>query len=510
MSWYVNPNTNIYILAGVPLDPTYDHTIFFSSSSAQSSFFASKAIYTLTTQSYQRVQRGVIRVNVNAENLYNANYVMFQNAAFGNKWFYAFVKSVEYINNAVSEIAFELDVMQTWFFDYNLDRCFVEREHSATDVLFGNIAQENIDIGDEYTCNAYDEIDFTGMSVCALINKNTESGGQQAGRTIQGIYTPLSVVAGIPANNPSAVDAILNQYLEDEIVAVYQYPSVFGDASTSSAYSATKSITPWTSGALNGYTPRNKKLYCYPFNFLLMSNGAGQTAVYRWEDFSGNPTFKVRGVFVSIPSAVCYPMHYRGLTDNIEDGVVLSSFPQCAWSGDTFKAWWAQNKSGVATSALSTAVGDIGKGVAAATFTGNPLAGIATAAGSLLLDVNNVLGKISDIKTTPNQTHGHSQSDSLMASIGHQQFSFFSMSIKAQYAAIIDDYFDRFGYATKRNKVPNRNVRPHWTYTKTLGCTITGSIPAEDASKICEIYNAGITFWNNGNNVGNYSLDNRV
>ena len=32
----------------------------------------------------------------------------------------AFIKSVEYINNGVSEIEFEIDVMQTWHFNYNL------------------------------------------------------------------------------------------------------------------------------------------------------------------------------------------------------------------------------------------------------------------------------------------------------------------------------------------------------------------------------------------------------
>lgn len=498
----------------MPLDNTYEHTIYFSSRSAQTSYFSAKAIYNLTAQSYQRVKRGTMRVSVNAENLYNANYLMFQNAAFGSKWFYAFITSVEYINDAVSEISFEIDVMQTWLegsgLDYVLESCFVEREHTATDVLFGNIVTENLDIGDEYTVNAYDEVDFTGMSVCALINKNTESGGQQSGRLIQGIYTPLYVVAGLPVSNPSAIDAVLNQYLEDEIVAVYQYPSVFGDATSASAYSATKSITPHTSGALNGYTPRNKKLYSYPFNFLLVTNGCGQSAELRWEDFSQPPSFKIRGVFVSVPTALCYPMHYRGLTDAIEDGLLLANFPQCAWSGDTFKAWWAQNKAGVTTSALSTAVGDIGKGIAAAVATGNPIAGIAVGGGTLFGDVTKTMGQFQDIRATPNQTHGHTQSDSIYASIGHQQFSFFSMSIKAEFAAIIDDYFDRFGYAIKRNKVPNTHARPHWCFTKTIGCTIQGSVPADDMKKICSIYDNGITFWKNGSEVGNYSLNNTV
>lgn len=75
---------------------------------------------------------------------------------------------------------------------------------------------------------------------------------------------------------------------------------------------------------------------------------------------------------------------------------------------------------------------------------------------------------------------------------------------------MIDDYFTMFGYAIKRVKVPNRNSRPHWNYVKTIGCTLTGSIPSDDMKKICNIYNNGITFWKNGSEIGHYELDNTV
>ena len=49
-----------------------------------------------------------------------------------------------------------------------------------------------------------------------------------------------------------------------------------------------------------------------------------------------------------------------------------------------------------------------------------------------------------------------------------------------------------------------------WTYTKTRGCVLVGDAPADDVRAICNIYDSGITFWKNGNEVGNYSLDNRA
>ena len=101
---YIAPNTDIKILKNVPLDPTYEHTIWFDAESDQTDFFLSKVKYSLSAQSYQRLQRGYMRVNINAESLYDCNYIMYRNTSFGNKWFFAFLESVEYVNNVVSEI----------------------------------------------------------------------------------------------------------------------------------------------------------------------------------------------------------------------------------------------------------------------------------------------------------------------------------------------------------------------------------------------------------------------
>ena len=55
---YIEPNSNITIYHNVPLDNTYNHTLYFSSLAEQNAYFhANQAIikYNLTAQSYQRV-----------------------------------------------------------------------------------------------------------------------------------------------------------------------------------------------------------------------------------------------------------------------------------------------------------------------------------------------------------------------------------------------------------------------------------------------------------------------
>ena len=144
---YIQPETNVKILKNVPLDNPYDHTLWFNNATEQASYFADNLTkFHLTNYTYQRVNKGAIRVEINANKLYDCNYLMFQNTAFGNKWFFAFIKSVEYVNNVCSEITFEIDVMQTWLFDYHMDRCFVEREHVSDDRIGVNLVNENFNV----------------------------------------------------------------------------------------------------------------------------------------------------------------------------------------------------------------------------------------------------------------------------------------------------------------------------------------------------------------------------
>ena len=114
---YIQPNSTIRLLTGIPLDNTYAHTIYFANKNAQAEYFASKTKTgcTFNAQTYQRVNKGTMRLQVLADDIYDCNYLMFKNTSYGDRWFYAFITSIEYVSNIVSEISYEIDVMQTWF-----------------------------------------------------------------------------------------------------------------------------------------------------------------------------------------------------------------------------------------------------------------------------------------------------------------------------------------------------------------------------------------------------------
>ena len=82
---YIEPNSNITIYHNVPLDNTYNHTLYFNNLAEQNTYFhANQNIikYNLTAQSYQRVVKGSMRVEKKAEDLYGCNYLAFQNTSF--------------------------------------------------------------------------------------------------------------------------------------------------------------------------------------------------------------------------------------------------------------------------------------------------------------------------------------------------------------------------------------------------------------------------------------------
>ena len=517
---YIEPNTVIKILKDCPLDNSYDHTIFFTSASAQFSFFSEHTKYTLDKQSYQRVKRGYMRVSIQAENLYDCNYLMFQNTSFGTKWFYAFIKSVEYVNNVTSEIEFEIDVMQTWFFDYTFKKSFVEREHATNDAIGANTVPERLELGD-YVSDDFDgtaKLGELSIVVAATFQYFPESkeirdmpgtmyGGVYSGLCYNAFPTTPTGAAGVTELIQEASSA----GKDSGIVAIFMMPTnmlvdSYGSAKT---YKITKSKNI---NSLGSYTPRNNKLYTYPYNFLYVTNIQGNSASYPYEYFSGSTCeFTLGGDCSPNPSCVLYPINYKGVAANLDEKLSLSGWPQCAYNTDAFKAWLAQNGASLATSALSTGMGaDIA--IAGALAMTNPVtAGVAIAGAtvSMISKVASTLATVYEHSIMPRQAHG-STGNTTMAALRILDFAFMHKHIKPEYAEIIDGYFDMYGYATNRVKIPNRNGRPHWNYVKVLGAVLVGSVPADDMKLITNIYEKGITFWNNGYEVGNYSLDNSL
>ena len=98
----------------------------------------------------------------------------------------------------------------------------------------------------------------------------------------------------------------------------------------------------------------------------------------------------------------------------------------------------------------------------------------------------------------------------ITTSYNMNKFYFIKMSIKEEYARIIDNYFNMYGYKVNTLKVPNITGRQNWNYVKTIGCNIVGDIPQTHLQEIKEMFDSGITLWHNTSNFLDYSQSNNI
>ena len=534
---YIQPNTDIRILQNCPLDTTYKHTIYFTSYSEQETYFKSLTKYNLTEQTYQRVTNGKMRVAVKPELLYNCNYLMFKNSAFGDKWFYAFINSVEYVNNVTSLVEFEIDVMQTWFFEFKLGMCFVEREHSETDNVGENLVDEKLNFGEyvyeNHTTFEVNDLTLENLSVVIMYNPaifdpvaSLESAKDlvYTENLYSGVYQGVRFLA-IPAvrENVKLIGPIISatDFLNSGgFISAFIMPTMFLPDRTEGAWDGTefnKMVGAEVSRPtrFGGYTPKNNKLFTYPYTsaYLTSMRGAGNDFAFEhFQTGDGRATFFAEGMLSANPSVIAYPFGYKGVAQYLEGAVSISNYPICTWGSSGVTEWLNNNLFSSLINIGGSAVKMIGSSGASAVSGDTPTS---TA-------INSAIGLVKS-PFEPGNVHGGVTGDILIGNIYGRNIHIMIKRITEEYAKVIDEYFSMYGYATNRVKIPNRSSRPYWNYVKTIGCTNVGSIPSEnggytlttsipssDMKKICSVYDNGITFWKKGEYVGNYSLDNSV
>ena len=142
---YIAPNSIIEFFGDLGLSPNYEDTFYFPSVAAKDSFFSQRAkVATAASCTYVRGERGKVRVQIGMNPLIYAHYMRYKNTSFENKWFYAFITRVNYINNQTSEVEFVPDVVTTWMGAFSLGGCLVEREHVINDAIGAHLMDEGL------------------------------------------------------------------------------------------------------------------------------------------------------------------------------------------------------------------------------------------------------------------------------------------------------------------------------------------------------------------------------
>lgn len=552
-----SPKSRVHLLKNVQCDPTYTHVPMWDSWKTQTDYYLSHSIFETLQPfiiTHQNATSGTMKLGIEWSKFSddNINYMMFSNGLTirGNNvseekmlaWYYCFIDNVRYISESTVEIDYTIDVMQTWFCtkDVWTPKCFIERNHVTDDTLFSNLVEEGLELG-EYIVNAVEEEDINELSVCLLTvpPSNTDNNSTVfQGKVINKVYNGLNVDTYADVNNAGSMGALsdrINMFidagLEDAIVGLYEYPSFMGNYNTSTVQKRNHEV--FRRNQLDGYTPKNNKLYSYPYNYLIVSNNSGQIAEYKWEDFV-NPSganFELSGTFLTTPCAMFAPYGYRHIYNKVDydSGLTISNFPTCSFNGNAFKEWLAQNKGSLTLSALTTALTgtlSIGKAQSGLNSAKNVAKNVLKAEKNLALTGINVasegfnlvgeyLAKKKDLEAVPSQVHGQVQCDSLNAGLNRYKFSIYHICCKQQFLKIIDEYFTLYGYAIHEMLRPDQltHNRNRYTFVKTSNCVTLNnnaklSVPNISLALISDVFNKGVTFWYNIDDsklMGDYS-----
>lgn len=536
---YIEPDSTIEFYK-TNLDKSYNDTIYFGQGgtgiAAQRQYFNSVIGKEIDNNSYIRKGTGAIYVELPISELYKYDYMGYNNLQYDNKWFYAFIDSVEYINNETTAVYFTIDVMQTWFPYVTLRKSFIVRGHTYTDKLYEHTLEEDVGIGDKTTYYVEDSCpELRNMSAVAVSLFRKDGKTQAPISVVNGVYQGLNYLEFSTKDELQTwLYAMTDNGNINDITSMFMFPHALMSTSGVSP-TITKNIAKNQINMVTGYVPKNKKLLCYPYNFLEISNNEGNIAVYRFENFKNsgdNAVFRIEASLSGTPTVAILPDNYEleGRENPASDSaknyahmLTIQNYPQCAWAIDTYRAYCALNQNVMsnlqsvqfplmrqhaiasgAESGLSafTALTRLDAGGA---FKGT--AGAYFAIKDTQAQISAQMAQYADLQLQPPQIAGN-VSGSITASTYYKTFEIRRVSITLEQAKIIDNYFSLYGYKVNSFELPNCDSRPHWTFLKTLYTNIVGDIPADDMTRIKDIFENGIRFWNKGSEFLNYTLDN--
>lgn len=526
------PSTTVILAEGVPFTPSQTHVRLFSGKSECLSYVQSKAVATITDSTPVRWGSYQYRGKYNQDDIKRCNYMAFKNPK-DSEWTFAFITGVNWQSENSATISFILDVFQNNYYDCSWTACYVEREHisSSDDSINFNMTPENIETGD-FVVSATTNESMGNNIYVMLVSSDTEGNPPNSSGAYNGIYCGLGVIF---SSNSTTFNNTVTEYqhagMADAIVAIYTVP---GNLGTTTAVEHT--VNSIVGSYIDTYTPKNKKLFQFPYNYCFVTSYQGDHLLLKYE-YSDNSdhsiTVAYRGIAIPVPSVKVYAKNYKNLTSNFSESYEVSGFPQGAWINDSFQAYMVQNQpifSGMIDRLNYTNNANINS--AQRNLGGQLLSAIPSALNAnynVITDAYNMVNStlsteqaidvsqfnlVSSINSqilsrdlVPPSMKGTTNSPIINTVLGINNVDCYRMSVSKKMAKVIDDYFSAFGYCVREIKIPNTNNRSAWNYVKTIGCSLKGNVMQDELAQLRAIFDRGVTLWHT-NDVGNYSLSN--
>ncbi len=484
------------------------------------------------------------------EDLTQCNYLMYQNADISNKWYFAFIDSVQYnsLNSVI--ISHTIDVWQTYQFDITYYKNLILRSHVAknTDTVGRWLAPEPINVAPEFERkhNVFNDLSWTpqyvlhSTSVFNNTTKKYEYKGNGTGATLSaeyGIfvnndddvqtvvknYGKLSAAEALKSNDDDEYsnwisDLLTGQTIDkavklisttsisqlqdhrDELIGLYAIPSWVHDGSnkyaTNAITSKSVSVTLPTSTLACGYAPRNKKMLSSLCKAYLFYNENGFKLPLKPELFtSGSPSFTVKSTELSTNGFILQIGSYADYTAKTN---------KISYRCENRLGYDANTGLDKVLNTLTSAVGVVNAvgSVASQAFVGNVGGAVQGAVGAVQQSINMI-----DALGQRGVSTGAS-GDIMSITEKRAMPVFADVSPTEAQCRYIDDYLDVYGYAINEiGKISTyMKNRSNWNYIQVANCNIKVSAPNDDVNKLKQMFESGVTIWHK--NFGDYDQTN--
>lgn len=372
------PQTEVHLLTGVPFNLTYNNVRDFGSPEEQVNYFINKTKYVFDSLTYQRVTANSIKLDINYNDMLDVNYMMFKNESIKNKWFFAFITDYEFISPNTTRVTYQLDVFQTYLFDYRFQTTYVEREHTRRYDSQGNpiinTLDEGLNYGSDYITTKikhYEQLDgIIWAIIVSKVNLQAIPNKSYGGSDVSNIPTPLYFY-GVPisadgsnignftingttvstiqdlwnmfTNSPDFVGSIVSMYYTSYVPFVVN--KVSNNAITVGGYAGTLvdlygglKVLKFTGFKWGTFMPTifnniyqefpkysESKLLMYPYSLIEISNFKGETFTLKMENMTNPEGFgkELNLVILSslgvTPKTAIIPRFYLNNTNFIDD-----------------------------------------------------------------------------------------------------------------------------------------------------------------------------------------------
>lgn len=642
----IAPNSNAKLLTGVPIDSSYNHTVWFDNTAEQKAFFDGHVksdvvtssgqtfTFSLTGLTNQRVERNYISVNIPYALLLDINYVMFQNTMYdATKWFYGFVTNIEYVNTVTTNVYYEIDLIQTFLFDFRLQNVRIDRElvvdegrrNSTTnmfDMSWGkytvkestpfkpntqtdlyqysflgdkSIGGSTITDDDFFIVFSYQSQKSKLLPIYTIGNPDTSarkihlptvgapatftysSNSRTATYSSYFVYNSSSALNDNKVNENYLVDDlndIIEKLMSSDVSAVITSIEIVPKFLFSDIYESTlrwdyKKITTKNfeyqipsyfknKSNNNRYTPVNGIMYTSPFCVVEYNDYQENTQKYYPEFIINNATsssrtalnLQTKSFLGQTPTTIIYPTNYNAnVLNNVNYCCIFNTPYEMPWSESYYERWYAQNHERIDSmrnvnavnnivgysNAFVNNLGSAGKNIVNSMLAkGQGGGNVITDATNLITDITSqiasqyaneqaILQEISVAENTVPTIKGNPSQINSFVPIDYYGIIFSYNTISAEECKIMDGFYSLYGYKLNVVKTPvlydttELDCRKCWNYFKTSQCRLTrtengANLNAADEEAIQAIFDRGITFWRNRDDVviGDYSQDNPV